>query len=441
MSDFQYDEEKNEKVFMMSQADEVREKVLKRHLKHRLPRKKGMYELPTRRRSVQTNQDHHFYDGNHWEVGGVDPSRDQDVDVGSDPLAMEHTTRKLTIQAVNQAVDTEQERRIKKESRDMRRASAVLSPVNKELKSIVHKSKKTEKKKEKEIIMKVEEKLDTVLDQLLHTDHLKSMEETENAEREWRMRRMEDLTDFDKAEADKTLLTEVKTMSNVAKARRNVETELMGAFHDLEEVHDEVEHGVDDLYRELKDDFVLSFKRTTHLMKVHALEENERRRRLQEIEKFVDEKESDPVHDKAMDSKDMVQDELIRTFATVQLAEAEEEETCRARTEVMKGEALEELLHCRNGQLADNACVEERKRRIKEAESELQSSHVDPIKERMRDAVKLVQEQMLMKKFHGKKIQPRSEPPKNASSEEESLNDQRLRQMRMKARRKSCVQG
>lgn len=48
------------------------------------------------------------------------------------------------------------------------------------------------------MVMKVEEKLDTVLDQLLHTDHLKEMENAEEEERQWRMHRMEDVTDFNK---------------------------------------------------------------------------------------------------------------------------------------------------------------------------------------------------------------------------------------------------
>eukprot|EP00057_Strongylocentrotus_purpuratus_P011481 XP_011665955.1 PREDICTED: uncharacterized protein LOC105439087 [Strongylocentrotus purpuratus] len=436
-SDFQYDEEKHEKKFVMSQADEVREKVLKRHLKHRLPLKQGMYELSTRRRSVQTKQDHHFYDGHHWEVGGVDPAKDD----GSDPLFMEHTTRKLTVQAVNEAVDAEQERRVKKESRDMRRASTVLTPMNKELKSIVHKSKKAEKKKDKDMVMKVEEKLDTVMDQLLHTDHLKEMENAEEEERQWRMHRMEDVTDFDKSQADKGLLAEVTTMSNVAKTRHNVETELLGAFHDLEEVHDEVEHGVDDLFRELKDEFVLSFKRTTHLMKLPGLEEKERRRRIQEIENFVNEGKSDPLKERAMDTKDTMHDELTRTFATVQLAEAEKDETTRADAEVRMGGALEELLHSRNSKMADDACAKERRRRIKEEEMEFRSSSVDPDKERMRDAVKLVQEQMLIKKFHGRKKEPQSKKPTETFSKEECLNDKKLRQMRMKARRQLSIQG
>ena len=59
--------------------------------------------------------------------------------------------------------------------------------------------------------------------------------------------------------------------------------------------------------------------------------------------------------------------------------------------------------------MADDACAEERKRRIRDEEAELRSSKVDPVKERMRDAVKRVQEQMLMTKFHGKRIQPQSE--------------------------------
>lgn len=57
-----------------------------------------LLKLSTRRRSVQTKQDNHFYDGHHWEVGGVDQTKDDE----SDPLFMEHTTRKLTVQAVNE---------------------------------------------------------------------------------------------------------------------------------------------------------------------------------------------------------------------------------------------------------------------------------------------------------------------------------------------------
>lgn len=58
--------------------------------------------------------------------------------------------------------------------------------------------------------------------------------------------------------------------------------------------------------------------------------------------------------------------------------------------------------------MADDACAKERRRRIKEEEAEFRSSSVDPVKERMRDAVKRVQEQMLIKKFHGRKKEPQS---------------------------------
>ena len=61
------------------------------------------------------------------------------------------------------------------------------------------------------------------------------------------------------------------------------------------------------------------------------------------------------------------------------------------------------IRHRRNGQMADDACANERKRRIKEAEDELQAARADPMKERMRDNWLLVQEHMLMERFRGEK--------------------------------------
>ncbi|XP_071492071.1 uncharacterized protein [Diadema antillarum] len=409
-SDFQYDEDKHDRVFMMSQADEVREKVLKRHLKHRLPRKPGMYELPTRRRSVQTNGKR-FYHGHHWDVGGNASSRNEGADAidlepsCSPPVNFEHTTRRLTIQAVDEAVDVEQLRRIQTESRDQERARSVLSPVNKELKSLVHKSKKEEKKTEKKNIKKVEETKNMVMEEMLHKKHLKELQGEEEEERQRRMRRMEELTDDDKSSADKHLLSEVKAMSNTAKVWCNVRQELEGAFHDLEEVHDEVDHAVDDLYQDLRDDFVLSFKRTTHRMKLHVLEETERRRRLNLMKSLSEGDEVvDPVHQRSLEAKDSVHEELLRTFALVKLAEDEEEETSRERAKLLMVDALDEMLHAIKIKAVDDACAEERKRRIREAEKESRDPRVNPAKERMRDAVRLVQEQMLLQKFNGKKM-------------------------------------
>ncbi|XP_072033201.1 uncharacterized protein [Amphiura filiformis] len=354
------------------------------------------------------------------------------------PLLLEHTTRRLTLAAVDGAMELEQMRRTKHEEREREMAVRLYSPINRELVRLIAFNVDEEKKEKRAYHVLVETEKESVLQQLLHGTHQKSVDELMEEERERRVQLLEDLTDADKCTNDMDLQAVLKGLSKTHKVMQAFQFELMGAITDLEEVSHEESHAVDDLYLELKDDFVSSFRRATLLMKFHMAEENEKRRRMADARAiYTGRKGVDSYFKKSLNEKAEMQEELTRMFAGVIQEVTQKEYVMENDTQEHKTDAQEQLLHRLAIMQADQAAARERVDRVHEMEEEL-CGKSDPFKEHVKDIILNVQEQMLMNRFHGKRImfrQPSRREYDQEYYEAESPQDRKLREARMKSRR------
>ncbi|XP_022105610.1 uncharacterized protein LOC110987305 [Acanthaster planci] len=433
--DEDYDAEEPERMYHLDLSSRIKEKFHRRLVKTGIPRRPGFYQIQTSRSMAKPSG--HFYSGKHWEMA---PQSADKCDVRALQKPLERTTRRLTICAVNQACDFEQHRRMKNEAREMQQAGSLLSPLNKEFKRIIAFNEEEQQKEEMGKRQALMEDKDCVMAQLLYRDNAKNIQQAVEEERHRRMTIMSELTDEEKSSGDANFREMLRSLSKVSKLWQEIQDELSNAVHDLEEVHEEENHAIGDIFNELKDDFVLSFKRATLLMKFHMAEENERRHRVNEARLLSSgKKKLDPVQRRSSYMKDLTQQELVRVFNSVVMAENEKEEKEEVETDQHKMTAMEEMLRRHSIKEADHACALERVRRIQEAEDEVQpGARRDPLKERIKDMMVDVQEQMLLQIFRGHKVR-HAEPRDIGYYAGESSQDRKLRTLRTQSRRKSCV--
>ncbi|XP_038076595.1 uncharacterized protein LOC119744629 [Patiria miniata] len=435
IEDDDYDAEEPEKMYHLDLASRIKEKFHRRLVKTGIPRRPGYYQIQTCRSMAKPSG--HYYTGKHWEMAPQGADRGG---VGALQRPLERTTRRLTICAVNQACDDEKGRRTKNEAREMQVAGRLFSPLNKEFKHIIAFNEEEQEKEETCKRQGLMEGKDCVMADLLYQQNGKKLNRGIEEERQRRMTIMSELTDEEKSSGDANFREMLRSLSRVSKLWQEIQDELSNAVHDLEEVHEEEDHAIGDIFNELKDDFVLSFKRATLLMKFHMAEENERQRRLNEARLLSSgKKQLDQVQRRSSYMKDLTQQELVRVFNGVVMAENEQQEKLEYETDLRKGMFMEQMLRRHSIQEADHACALERVRRIQEAEDDLRpGTRKDQLKEHIKDIMVDVQEQMLLQIFRGHKVRI-ADPRDIRYYADESPQDRKLRNVRTQSRRKSCV--
>ncbi|XP_033625308.1 uncharacterized protein LOC117288527 isoform X1 [Asterias rubens] len=431
-----YDAEEPEKKYHQDLSSRIKEKAYRRLVKTGIPRRPGFYQLQTCH-SMANKPSGHYYNGKHWEMAQQSQSKGS---VAAVLRPLERTTRRLTICAVNQAANEEQRRRSKDEAREMQLACRILLPLQKEFKNIIALNEEEQKQEEEFKKMDLYQEKDCVMAQLLHFKDAKRVDNATEEERQRRMSIMSELTDDEKSSGDASFREMLRSLSQMSKLWKDIQDELSYAVTDLEEVHVEEEHAVGDIFNELKDEFVLSFKRATFLMKFHMAEENERQRRVNEARLLESgQKQMDKVTRRSSYNKEMNQQELMRVFNGILMSEHEKEAQDEYASDQRKLATMEEMLRRNSIKVADHACAEERARRLQEADEEMRAGiRIDSLKERIKDVMVDVQEQMLLQIFRGHKIRvtDRREDPYD---QEETAQDRKLRSQRLQSRRKSCV--
>ncbi|KAJ8036664.1 hypothetical protein HOLleu_20707 [Holothuria leucospilota] len=442
----EFDEEEKEHCFMLRTNDAILDKAFRRHFKQSLPRKEGHYKLQTRVRKVHDEENvDRFYSGHHWEVDGrYHSGSDLDEQPGDEfnnrPLQLERTTCKLTVLAVQDAMGAEQRRRKRKQSQLADRAKDALKPLHNELEAIINRNEERLKQERKESVREMGDVKDDVMIELIRQYNDQILEEDVESERQRRLEQYDQLTESDDINDENR--ERLKSLAFVSSLWQDMQCELTGAFNDLDEVHTEEDNAVNGLFLELKDEFIRSFQRATHLMKLHMTEEKERRRSLSEARSIAaGQKDMDTTRKKAMLAKTAVDEELNRLFAGVKKDDSFGTGVGQGQASRDMDQTLEGLVHKVHARDVDQACAEERIVRLAEIAEEMEFGTMDSMKEALKDAMVLIQEQMLLSKFHGHKVQTTvtKTSGRQVSQEGETEQDKKLRTARLKSRRQSCV--
>ncbi|PIK52815.1 hypothetical protein BSL78_10248 [Apostichopus japonicus] len=440
-TDVEFDEE--EHCFNMKHNDAAIEKSFRRQIKPNLRRKDGHYQMETRVKRVHDEQqdDPRFYSGHHWEVDGRYHSESEPEDTYGDefnnrPLQLERTTCKLTIIAVQDAMNAEQRRRVRRQKQTSQKALKIFKPLNRELEQVITRNEERLKKEKKSFVRDMGDAKDEFMIELTRRYQDGVIEKEFEVEKDRRLHLYDEMTDSD--QTDPQFLLRVTSLAKNSKYWRDIQFELSGAFNDLDEVHKEENHAVDDLFLELKDEFIQSFKSATNLMKLHMTEERERRRRLWEVRSLASgQREIDGKRKLMMESKTNVDEELRRMNAGVTKADCFDQGVGLGFSTKVMDHSLEVMVRRVNAILVDRACAEERAIRLGDIAVEIQHGGLDSLTEALKDAMLSIQEQMLLSIFHGHKV---SSPMKMESNlDGETEQDKKLRTARLKSRRQSCV--
>ncbi|XP_033113024.1 uncharacterized protein LOC117113711 [Anneissia japonica] len=370
----------------------------------------------------------HFYDRKHWDVEE------------EESCYLERKLRKQTVSAVDDAVDREKLRRMRDERNRHLGAKSMVLTINNELFRLIGFNLEAEKKKIDSIMHDCEDNLDYSLNVLARKANDFKLVRAVEDERERRVSLMNAMTDDNKTASDKEFRNYLKCLAHVNNIWAAIQNELNGAMGDLEVVKAEEEHALDDLYREMKDELVLNFKRSTNSLGSLMQEENEKRRRLAEARAYASgKKQMDKTSTKSMQLKVLSHEELMRLFAGVIQDESQKEARAVRESEIHHDDVMQRMIRRQSIQWADNECALERTRRILEAERESRSG-IDYEKERIRDAMQSIQENMIIEKFHGHRIVvPKQTFHTYDEDQFETEQDRKLRQVRMKSRRQSCA--
>nr|XP_006814340.1 PREDICTED: uncharacterized protein LOC102809824 [Saccoglossus kowalevskii] len=172
------------------------------------------------------------------------------------------------------------------------------------------------------------------------------------------------------------------------------------------------------------------------MIRIQVAAQAEKRRQL--LERRQLDLNTDKTRRWGMQRKDLTQQQLIRHFAAL----LHQEESTKLITMSMciniNSMVMEEMARRASIRAADRAMAIERIRRIKEAEDEAMG-RVDPVKEALKDYMVQIQEQMLLQKFHGHRVRKVKNQKREQYYPAESQQDSKLRNIRMKSRRQSCV--
>ncbi|OWF40944.1 caldesmon-like [Mizuhopecten yessoensis] len=378
----------------------------------------GFYELRDRK---QKSLDEKTYSGNHWDVEGMAP--------------MARATRRLTLHHINAEVDKEKDRKVHFEETEKLMASEALSPMNKEFDDTMKfsgKKMKTETASVKNHQAKVKDDMQL---QLLNYTHagLVAMETEEERFHQIKLLRAM-LSNVDKSPSVEDL---VDAMSETNQKRTYINRDLEEAFGRL--VDDE--KCLDDDYRgammEMLDESLIRIVLNMDRDVTKKLFEDEQKERVMEQNNLLKDKE----RAKAIQNFDKVLDNMRRMYQQVLEEEERIEESYKEKVRELKSRVEEELVRKIAAKWVEKACADEKTRRIQECENVDREKNV--AWESMKNLMSRVQRQMILSKFDGKwvdfKEEARKEKAKIIELLPETNQDRKMREMRTRSRRPSCV--
>ncbi|XP_078579496.1 uncharacterized protein LOC144863806 isoform X1 [Branchiostoma floridae x Branchiostoma japonicum] len=368
-----------------------------------------------------------YYSGTHW-----------DVDVEN----TEGLTRKESGTAVDKQMDKEKERRMKEEEAVRLLADWVLAPLRKEIVGVLSESQAEMEREQDEQKQHACQVLSDAQAELVHKIRGQEVEDECEDERHRREYIMDALMGKDQKLARTDSFTDLlKALSETDSKMGDVQNQLMGAFFRMEDDDEQEKEELNDLFKGMKADFTSELLHASGGIRSQIHTESERKDILFEshalYNKEAGESELIESRGKVFDSMEGVAEEMMRLYAGVQmdLGQKQEKEELQART--AHSSTLEELSKRSLKREVHRAMAKERARRIREA-AEQAKRGPDPGRNMLMELVARVQEEMLIKRFHGRKVAFR-EPEQSPYSEEESEQDRMLRNQRLSVRRKSCA--
>lgn len=379
----------------------------------------GFYELCDRKHwSLDTKT----YRGKHWDVKEVVPLR--------------RSTRRLTIHNVNAEVDKEKARKVQKEEIEKKEAVQTLTPVNKELKDTVHFSEKKMKAEEASTKNHQAKVKDDMQLQLLHFTHagLVAMETEE--ERLYQIKLLRGmLNNMDRSPSVEDL---VDAMAETNQKRTYINRDLEEAFGRLVEEEKELDDDYREAMMEMLDESLIKVILNMDREVTKRLSEEEQKDRVMEQNNLLKDKK----RAKAMQNFEKVLSDMKRIYRQVLEEEERIEETYRDKVREVKSRMQEELLRKFAAKWVEKACADEKSRRIQEFENSDNRKNV--AWESMKNVLSRVQRQMILSKFDGKWIDFKEEATKEKTKKvnlqvPETEHDRKIRQMRTRVRRPSCV--
>ncbi|XP_060075857.1 uncharacterized protein LOC132555526 [Ylistrum balloti] len=376
----------------------------------------GFYKLQDRK---HWSQDGKSYAGKHWDVEGAVP--------------LGRATRRLTIHHINAEVNKEKARKVTLEESEKTIASQTLSPLNEEFNDTLRFSEKKMKTKEASMKNQQAKVKDDMQLQLLHYTHagLVAMETEEERYNQIKLLRAM-LSNVDKSPSVEDL---VDAMAETNQKRSYINRDLEEAFGKL--IEDE--RSLDDDYREammeMLDESLIRVVLNKDRDITKKMSEDEQKERVMEQNNLF----KDQQRAKAMKNFEKVLADMKRIYQQVLDEEEEIEERYKDKVRELKFKVQEELVRKIAVKWVQKACADEKTRRIQEFENAGTTKN-KVAWEAMKNLMSRVQRQMILSKFDGKWIDfKEKEKAKMHELFPETDQDRKIREMRTKSRRPSCV--
>ncbi|CAH1252316.1 Hypp9248 [Branchiostoma lanceolatum] len=389
-----------------------------------LKRRMGFWKMGACRYSSSGSQK--YYSGTHW-----------DVDVGN----TEGLTRKQSGVAVDKQMDREKERRTKEEAAVRLLADYVLTPLRKEIMNVLTESQAEMEKEQEEQKQQACQILSDAQAQLVHKIRGQEVEDECQDERN----RRENIMDALMGKKEKMVRTDsftdlLKSLSETDDKMGEVQDQLMSAFFRMEDDDEQEQEELKDLYKGMRGDMVSEILHASGGIRSQVHTESERKDILFESHNLANKESVESAvmesRGKVFDTMEGVTEEMMRLYAGVQMNLGQKQEKAEFKRKSSHSTTMQELSKRSLKQQVHRAMAQERARRIREAAE--MAKRPDPGRIMLRELVGQVQEEMLIKKFHGRKVAYR-EPERSPYCEEESEQDRMLRNIRLSARRRSCA--
>ncbi|KAI8503047.1 hypothetical protein Bbelb_188680 [Branchiostoma belcheri] len=367
-----------------------------------------------------------YYSGTHWDV---------EIEITED------LDRKESGIAVDKQMDREKERRVEEEEAVKLLADFVLAPLREEIMKVLTESEAEMQHEREDQKQQACQLLSDAQAELVHKVRGQEVEDECEDERN----RRENIMDALMGKKEKMVRTDsftdlLKSLSETDDKMAEVQDQLMGAFYRMEDDDQQEQEELKDIFKGMQSDLVHELEHVSGGIRSQVHTESERKDILFESHNLYN-KEAAPSElvesrGKVFDSMEGVTEEMMRLYAGVQMDLGQKQEKAEFQTRTAHASAMQEITKRSLKQQVHRAMAQERARRIREAME--QARHPDPGRNMLRETVAKVQEEMLIKKFHGRKVAFR-EPEQSPYSEEESDQDRMLRNIRLSARRKSCA--
>lgn len=424
-----------------SESDSVEEVQIKRFLnkdfgasikqaKGQLASHKGVKSQQGHYHILKLEKNKKLYDGKHWNV-----------DVGRQ---FERSTRRLTTQTITKAVGEEQSRQVSDAKQRRTRARKSLTPLVAEFKGILRFSEKMQTVNNVSQQKRAAAIKEEIQQELVRKKNRERIANEIEQERREQIRLLRAMAPNAKRSVSKEEM--LKSMAETNNRRSMINRDLEEASSRLKDSEEAMTNKYHLAMGEMLDESLIKVVQTFDRSKTRALCEEEKIRKIREQNKKQNSKDKTKIKDTRL--YDGVMNDLKRLSQLVKLEESATESTQKTKIKELKTECQEELMRKISRKWAEQVTATERVRRIQEIEMNL--NRMDDAKEDMKNMMSRIQRQMIIERFGGKWI---TQTPVNmhrqracgesagesAMRKDQSEQDRKLRSIRMKCRRQSCV--